>query len=103
MSQTLSSRHERTAALLERAYRMALLLQARSFRDQDVASSDGAGELEALTLCIELVELLDDARSTLVVPACPNEMASTSGWFAGNLSTDGSSCAPSTGDSIVRG
>jgi hypothetical protein len=67
---------ERSAALLERAYRMALLLQLHAAEGADEKLADGEDGFEHLTICIELVELLDEARSALVLNA-PSPRAPT--------------------------
>jgi hypothetical protein len=59
---------ERTAALVERAYRMALVLKACTLGGHDDAAADGLGGFERIAISSELVELLDEARSTLLVP-----------------------------------
>jgi hypothetical protein len=69
VSQELKRGQERSAALLERAYRMALLLQHHVSQGTDETLADGEDGFERLTICIELVELLDEARRTLVVAA----------------------------------
>ena len=71
MSELLKRRLERTAALVERAYRMALVLKACAVGGHwghDDAAADGLGGFERIAISSELVELLDEARCTLLVP-----------------------------------
>lgn len=68
MSELLKRRLERTAALVERAYRMALVLKACALGGQDDASAEGLAGFERIAISSELVELLDEARCTLLVP-----------------------------------
>ena len=68
---------ERLAALLERAYRMAILLQLHAVQVADEKLADGEDGFERLTICIELVELLDKARSALVVNAASLKLPTT--------------------------
>ena len=56
-------RLEATAALLERAYRMALLLQDQC---RQRAKADDEAGFAACMLTAELVALLDDARAGLL-------------------------------------
>ncbi|MCM5681432.1 hypothetical protein M8A51_18040 [Schlegelella sp. S2-27] len=59
---------ETTAALLERAYRMALLLQERCMQEPGAAGEAG---FAASALATEVVALLDDARVALLAEAAP--------------------------------
>jgi len=56
---------ERIAPLLERAYRMALVLQARSQPWTGTADIQ-APAFERFAIAAELVELLDEARAVLL-------------------------------------
>ena len=56
---------EPAAALLERAYRMALLLQARCAAATTADDAAGAG-FERHALAAELLALLDEARAALL-------------------------------------
>lgn len=62
----MNSPHD-TAVLLERAYRLALVLHDRQSDATRPAGDDvDAGAFEQLALSAELLALLDDARAGLV-------------------------------------
>lgn len=60
---------EATAALLERAYRMALVLQGRLGDTPDEAVDVSPSAFEVFAVASELVAVLDEVRSALVVQA----------------------------------
>ena len=60
---------EKTAALLERAYRMALALQGRICAGDVEAEYVQAGTFEEFAIANELVAILDEARVTLPAQA----------------------------------
>jgi hypothetical protein len=47
---------------------MALVLKACTLGAHDDAAADGLGDFERIAISSELVELLDEARTTLLVP-----------------------------------
>jgi hypothetical protein len=55
-----------TAALLERAYRLALVLHGRQAARTPADGEVDDGAFEQLALAAELLALLDDARAGLV-------------------------------------
>lgn len=57
---------EKTAALLERAYRLALVLQSRTSRGDGEVRDVPAGAFEEYVIAGELVAVLDEARVGLV-------------------------------------
>jgi hypothetical protein len=60
---------ERTAALLERAYRMALVLQSCCRREREPVTEH---LFERVALSAELVEVLDEARAALLRESASN-------------------------------
>jgi hypothetical protein len=60
------AQQERAAALLERAYRMALLLQGRVCAAGAGTAEDPAHSFEQVAVAAELVAILDDARAALL-------------------------------------
>jgi len=75
---------EKTAALLERAYRMALALQGRICAGDVEAEYVQAGTFEEFAIANELVAILDEAPSRClrkqVERPVPRNEASTSSW-----------------------
>lgn len=65
-TQTTSSIH--VAALVERAYRMSLVLKTRALCDQSDIGASCPVDFERLALCLELVDLLDETRCALLKP-----------------------------------
>jgi hypothetical protein len=63
------AQQEKTAALLERAYRMALMLQGRVCAGNVDVTDDQARAFEQIAVATELVALLDEARVTLLEQA----------------------------------
>lgn len=57
---------EKAAALLERAYRMALVLQGRACSGDVEAADVQAGAFEQFAVVMELVAILDEARVALL-------------------------------------
>ena len=57
---------EKTAALLERAYRMALVLQGRICAGDAESQDAPAGAFEDFVIARELVSILDEARVSLL-------------------------------------
>jgi hypothetical protein len=60
------AQREQVAALLERAYRMALLLQGHACAAGAGSAEDPAHSFEQVAMTAELVALLDDARAALL-------------------------------------
>jgi len=71
-----------SAALLERAYRLALVLQDRLGQGEVPAHGAQAPWFEGATLSSELVTLLDDARATLLLHATQATAATATGRTA---------------------
>lgn len=61
-----SAPQARTAALLERAYRMALLLRSRLAAPGSHAAADEAADFECLAVASELLDLIDEVRAGLL-------------------------------------
>lgn len=68
MDEDLRRRLERSAALVERAYRMALVLHDLALHGAPDAQADAPLAFERIAISTELVDLLDEARSAGVVP-----------------------------------
>jgi hypothetical protein len=62
-------REEEASALLERAYRMALILQSRLCAGELEATDIQAEAFEQFAIAKELVAVLDEARAALLVTA----------------------------------
>jgi hypothetical protein len=60
------AQREQVAALLERAYRMALLMQGRVCTAGAGTAEDPAHSFEQVAMAAELVAILDDARAALL-------------------------------------
>lgn len=60
------AQREQVAALLERAYRMALVLQGRVCATAACTAEDPAHSFEQVAVAAELVAILDDARAALL-------------------------------------
>ena len=60
------ARQEKTAALLERAYRMALMLQGRAGAGDLEVAGVQADAFEQFAVVNELVATLDEARAALL-------------------------------------
>lgn len=56
----------RTAVLLERAYRMALLLRSRLAAPGRHAADDEGTDFEGLAVASELLDLIDEVRAGLL-------------------------------------
>jgi hypothetical protein len=64
------AQQERVAALLERAYRMALLLQGCVCAAGARTAEDPAHPFDQVAVAAELVAILDDARAALLETGC---------------------------------
>lgn len=66
---------EKTAALLERAYRLALVMEGRCIPAHIEACEVASREFEDFAVAKELVAILDEARISLLAKA-----GATTGW-----------------------